>query len=153
LLKAKASQGELLTIALTDLLYDLFHEDWRDEPPDLVIGAPHHWTDGLRRSHIASQTAAARLAARMNRPLASRVIVKQRLTVRQATLVPTARRTNLADAFRLRRSVDIRGRRIMLVDDVLTTGTTAHRLASLLIRRGGAQDVRVCVLARGLGQY
>lgn len=152
LLKAKSKQGELLTIALADLLFELFHEEWEREPPDIVIGVPHHWTEGLRTRHIASQTAAIRLAVRLNVRLGNRLLVKRRRTVRQAALVPTARRANLADAFGLRRGTAVAGRRILLVDDVLTTGTTAHRLASLLKRSGGAKDVRVCVFARGLGQ-
>lgn len=151
-LKAKAKQGELLTAALAGLLIELFRDEVTAESPDIVIGVPHHWTQRLRNKHHASETAAARIAALIDRPLASGIVIKQRRTRRQAALVPTDRRRNLVDAFRLRNGQRIKGKRILLVDDVLTSGTTAHRIASMLMRQGGAKDVRVCVLARGIGQ-
>jgi predicted amidophosphoribosyltransferase len=151
-LRAKSRYGGLLTSALADLLFDEFRTEWEDDRPDVVLPVPHHWTEKLGVDHFASQTAAERLALRLNCDFTNGVIVKQKRTRRQATLVPSDRRRNLADAFRLRHRDHIAGRKVMLVDDVLTTGTTAHRLASLLRRKGGAIDVRVCVIARGLGQ-
>lgn len=45
---------------------------------------------------------------------------------------------------------DIQGAKILLVDDILTTGATAHE-ASRTLRRGGAASVTVIVVARGVG--
>ncbi len=153
ILKAKSKQGELLTVALANLLFELHQEEIASDPPDLVIAVPHHWTERLGNAHHASQTAAMRLASRLNRPLLSGFVLKQRRTRKQVTLNATDRRKNLSGAFRLRKTSRLKGKRVMLVDDVLTTGSTAHRVASLLIRQGGAEDVRVCALARGIGQY
>jgi orotate phosphoribosyltransferase len=62
-------------------------------------------------------------------------------------LSPSERRTNVAGAFALRRGAEVRGKRILLVDDVLTTGSTVGSAASVL-RRAGASHVAVLTLAR-----
>lgn len=151
-LKAKEKNGELMTAALADLLYELHRREWSEDPPEVVIAVPHHWTDRLTTAHQASQTAALRLARRLHCKLDQRTIVKHTRTVRQASLNPTSRRENLRGAFAVRGKERLKGKRVFLVDDVLTTGTTAQRVASLLIREAGAKDVRVCVLARGIGR-
>jgi predicted amidophosphoribosyltransferase len=65
-------------------------------------------------------------------------------------LTPTARRENLKHAFHIGGQARLDGLRVLLVDDVLTTGTTAHRAARLL-REAGAEQVYVVVVARGIG--
>jgi predicted amidophosphoribosyltransferase len=74
-----------------------------------------------------------------------------RRTPAQATLTPSKRRDNLKGAFALVRGLRLQAHRVLLVDDVLTTGTTAHRAAQVL-QKGGAASVRVAVVARGLGE-
>jgi predicted amidophosphoribosyltransferase len=59
----------------------------------------------------------------------------------------TQRRANVRGAFQARRTVPLHGQTVLLVDDVLTTGSTAHEAARAL-RRGGAARVVVAVLAR-----
>ena len=75
---------------------------------------------------------------------------KTRRTLDQKTLPRTRRLSNLRDAFQIRHPHTIQGRRILLVDDVLTTGTTANRIGRLL-KKAGAKSITVAVLARGLG--
>lgn len=151
-LRAKSQRGELLSKALADLLYEIHGEEWSTEPPDVVIGVPHHWTSRWSMWHQASQTAARRLALRLGCPFENRAVLKLSRTKRQATLSSTARRANLRGVFQVRGKSRLSGKRILLVDDVLTTGTTAHRIAALLKRDAGAEDVQVCVFARGVGQ-
>jgi predicted amidophosphoribosyltransferase len=59
---------------------------------------------------------------------------------------PTARRENVRGAFVAGRHAGLRGKAVLLVDDVLTTGSTAHEAAGAL-RRAGANRVVVAVLA------
>jgi predicted amidophosphoribosyltransferase len=150
-LKAKTRSGELLATALADLLVDIHRDELSSEPPDIVIAVPHHWTDRVMTSHQASQTAARQIAKRLGCGLDQRTISKRLRSAKQATLNATARRANLAGVFGVRGRTRLSGQRVLLIDDVLTTGTTAHRVASLLVREAGAKDVRVCVLARGVG--
>ena len=60
-----------------------------------------------------------------------------------------ARARNVRGAFALRRSRSVKGKRVVLIDDVLTTGATAEECARIL-RREGAASVGVLVLARAL---
>ena len=77
------------------------------------------------------------------------------MTRTQTRLERQRRLANLRKAFSLRRSLpwfrlpDLRGRKIFLVDDVLTTGATAHECAKILKREGGAEKVVVITAARG----
>jgi predicted amidophosphoribosyltransferase len=62
---------------------------------------------------------------------------------------PAARARNVRGAFALRRGRSVASKRVVLVDDVLTTGATAEECARVL-RREGAASVNVLVLARAL---
>jgi ComF family protein len=65
----------------------------------------------------------------------------------QTSLSGVARRNNLGSAFQLRDGRGVTGKRICLVDDVYTTGTTVNECAKIL-QEGSAEDVRVLTLAR-----
>ncbi|MFO8007638.1 MAG: phosphoribosyltransferase family protein, partial [Candidatus Brocadiia bacterium] len=68
-------------------------------------------------------------------------------TPRQTRLSAVQRRRNVRGAFRVRRPDRIDGRRVLLVDDVMTTGATADECAKVLTRAGAA-EVQVFTLAR-----
>ena len=69
-----------------------------------------------------------------------------RVTARQVYLSQDRRLKNLKGAFRLHRK-NVSGKRILLIDDVMTTGATCNEVARLL-RRHGAKSVAVAVIAR-----
>ncbi len=75
--------------------------------------------------------------------------MRWRRTPSQGLLGAAARARNVRGAFVLRRGRSVRGRRVVLVDDVMTTGATAEECARVL-RRAGAAQVGVLVLARAL---
>jgi ComF family protein len=77
---------------------------------------------------------------------APRALVRTRPTPPQASLDRAARAGNVADAFACPRPEKVRGRRILLVDDVRTTGATLASCIDVL-RLAGARDVRTLVLA------
>jgi predicted amidophosphoribosyltransferase len=76
-----------------------------------------------------------------------RALVRARPTLPQADLDAAARRANVRDAFRVSRPGEVRGRRVLLVDDVLTTGATVGAAAGALLAAGAAA-VGVLTLAR-----
>jgi ComF family protein len=78
-------------------------------------------------------------------PLDMRSCCRARATTAQASLSRTARRENLKGAFTMRHELNVR--HVVIVDDVMTTGSTADELAQAL-KGGGAAKVSVLVVAR-----
>jgi ComF family protein len=75
------------------------------------------------------------------------LLVKTRVTAPQSGLQKAQRRRNVRNAFRVQRPEAVRSRRVLLVDDVYTTGATADECARVLLRYGAAR-VEVLTLAR-----
>ncbi|MGL5632595.1 MAG: ComF family protein [Azovibrio sp.] len=87
------------------------------------------------------------LAHTLNLPLDPNSLKKTRTTLAQTELSLKLRKTNLSKAFEC--SSDLSGEHILLVDDVLTTGTTLNEAARILKQRGCSR-VTACVVARAL---
>ena len=111
---------------------------------------PPFWAARLFHRGNAAAVVAETLARRLGVPCRPEALAKRRLTPAQSSLPPTDRRRNLRAAFIASRLL-LNGRRVLLVDDVLTTGTTAHRCARAL-SEAGAASTAVAVVARGLGR-
>jgi ComF family protein len=112
----------------------------------LVVPVPLH--RGRRRSRGFNQ--AEDLAAQLHLPVAL-ALRRCRATPSQADLPAARRHTNVRDAFALGRGADVRGMRILLVDDVSTTGATLEACARVL-RDAGAVDVRALTVARAVAR-
>jgi predicted amidophosphoribosyltransferase len=78
------------------------------------------------------------------------LLVRRRRTPSQGHLGRLARDRNVRSAFALKKGADIAGRKLVLVDDVMTTGATAAECARVL-KRAGAARVDVLTLARAVG--
>jgi len=72
---------------------------------------------------------------------------RTRATPAQAGLSNARRRENVAGAFRVKKASEVAGRRVLLIDDVMTTGATASASA-LALKRAGAKRVTLLALAR-----
>ncbi len=84
--------------------------------------------------------------------LAGEVLVRQRSTQSQAGLSPRQRRQNLRGAFFVSAPETIRGRHVLLIDDIYTTGATARACSRVLVEAGAA-SVSVATLARAQRRY
>ncbi len=116
----------------------------RDREFDLVTAVPLHWFKRWRRGFNQSELLGQAIARARNIPSAS-VLRRTGATRAQAGLSNAQRRENVAGAFRARRRLN--GLRILLVDDVMTTGATAGACAKAL-KKAGARSVSVLSLAR-----
>jgi ComF family protein len=116
---------------------------------DLLLPVPLHWTRLLGRRFNQSALLAQAIHGAGGPPVAADWLVRRRRTPSQGTLGPLARARNVRGAFALRRGRSVAGKRVVLIDDVLTTGATAEECARVL-RRAGAAHVAVLVLARAL---
>jgi ComF family protein len=116
---------------------------------DLVLPVPLHWTRLFARRYNQAGLLAHAIRAAGGPPVAPEWLVRRRRTPSQGRLGAAARARNVRGAFALRPGRSIRGKRIVLIDDVLTTGATVEECARVL-RRGGAEFVGVLTLARAL---
>lgn len=140
-------------VALADplgqLLMVTFRRHWSPGDIDVVAPVPLHW----RRFRQRGFNQAYLLIRGWDLPEES-VIVRDLLVRRRATAPQTGldrrqRRVNLKEAFALRRPGQAAGKRVLLVDDVLTTGATAEACARALLR-DGAERVDLLTLARAV---
>jgi ComF family protein len=126
-----------------------------DAPTEmLVVPVPLHRSKLSERGFNQARVLAlyALRALRSSHPgwrltLAPSTLMRQRATQSQAGLTPHQRRINVRGAFQVVEPEAVRGRHILLVDDILTTGATA-RAASKTLKQAGAATVWVATLAR-----
>jgi ComF family protein len=116
---------------------------------DLVAPVPLHWRRLLTRRYNQALLLARALSPRGKASLAPDLLRRRRWTGSQAGLAARERRSNVREAFEVNRrwQAKLKGKRVLLVDDVLTTGATADACVRAL-RRGGARHVDVLTLAR-----
>lgn len=116
---------------------------------DLIVPVPLHPLKMREREFNQAEHLAIHLARATGVPLNVRVVRRVKRTRTQTMLSRSKRTENVRGAFALRPGASVRGKRIVLVDDVLTTGATTNACARAL-KNGGASDVCVWTLARGL---
>jgi competence protein ComFC len=114
-----------------------------------IIPVPLHPERLMQRGYNQAELLAYPAAKRFRIPVFPELIIRERRTERQSKLSRDERRNNVQGAFRLARPGEVRGKRWLLVDDILTTGYTASECAKVLLA-AGAQWVGVVTLAVGL---
>ena len=116
-----------------------FEADW-------ITAVPLHWNRRRERGFNQSQLLARPVAEAAGLPVV-RALARVRPTIPQAGLSRNQRASNLRGAFRLRAGSEVRGKRIVVVDDVATTGATFEACARVL-KRAGAAEVTGLAMAR-----
>jgi len=142
---ASSVLGRMLAEAITDLRPHF------DPATSLLIPVPLH-SSKLRSRGFNQSELIAGAAVKGNRDLHAigfqpRLLQRVRPTESQTGLTREQRRANMRGAFSVTRPSDVHGRNVLLVDDVLTTGTTVGECARTL-RRAGAAHVWVATVAR-----
>ena len=118
----------------------------RAEHFDVVVPMPLHWMRQWKRGFNQSELLAREIARRGGTPMRN-LVRRSKSTSPQAGLTNAKRRANVSGAFQVRRPEQVRGLRILLVDDVMTTGATASACAREL-KRAGAARVALLTVAR-----
>jgi len=121
---------------------------------DLLVPVPLHWRRGWSRRFNQSGALARVIERQTGVKMASEALRRVRPTEQQVGLSRTQRASNVQGAFRVApdRKADIAGRRVVLIDDVLTSGATVDACARALLRARAAQ-VDVLVFARVVGPH
>jgi ComF family protein len=116
---------------------------------DFIVPVPLHWTRLFARRYNQAGLLAHAIHAAGGPPVAPDWLIRRRRTPSQGRLGALARARNVRGAFALRPGHSVAGKRLVIVDDVLTTGATAEECARVL-RRRGAEFIGVLTLARAL---
>ena len=115
---------------------------------DLIIPLPLYRSKQRERGYNQAESIARGIARVVRKPVCPRAVRRTRWTDSQTTLGYVARQMNVEGAFMVPPSKigSLRGKRVLLVDDVLTTGATTRACAAAL-RAGGAHAVYVAAVA------
>jgi ComF family protein len=134
--------GRWMARAGTELLADA----------DALVPVPLHWTRLWQRRFNQSAMLAQAVSAVSGVAVADHILARTRATPPQVGLARTERARNVQGAFAVENAarIDVKGRKLILIDDVLTSGATADTCARVLLR-AGAVRVDVLVLARVVG--
>jgi len=114
---------------------------------DVIVPVPIHWRRRFKRGFNQSELIARHIARVLDLPVDRDSLRRIRHTKPQTHLSRGERLSNLKGAFRIRRPDAIKGRNVLLVDDVMTTGGTMTECARE-IRKAGAGQIFVAVAAR-----
>jgi ComF family protein len=142
----KYGRDQSLTHALAECLEPM---PLADNDYDLVIPVPLHLNRLRWRGFNQAALIGTAVARRIARPLDVRTLVRTRATPAQTAQDRRARLRNVHDAFAVERPARVANRRVLLVDDVMTTGATVDECARTLLA-AGARRVDVLALARVL---
>ena len=136
---------EKLKFLFVDYFLELFAENI-DENFDYIVPVPPDKGRKQKREYNPILEITKILSRRLKIPLSSRNLIKIKQTPPQAGLTRVQRLTNLDGAFKLKHPEKIKGKKILLIDDVYTTGTTINKCAQLLVKQKA--DVTALTLAR-----
>jgi ComF family protein len=118
----------------------------REESFDTIVPMPLHWRKRWERGFNQADLLAREISRRTHTPVRN-ALRRVRFTATQAGLTNAKRRKNVSGAFRPRGEQALGGQRVLLVDDVMTTGSTAAACARAL-KMAGARRVVLLTLAR-----
>ncbi len=117
-----------------------------DQGFEVIVPMPLHWRKRWQRGFNQSELLAKEVGRRMHLPV-KKALRRVRYTSAQVGLTNAKRRLNVSGAFRAKLGPAVNGKRVLLVDDVMTTGATAASGARAL-KRAGARQVTLLTLAR-----
>ncbi len=143
----KFHRRQNLARLLSSLLACTFYESWSREDFDLIVPVPLHYKRTRMRGYNQAELLARSLARQIAVPFSKSALDRVRSTPPQVGLTDSQRVENVRNVFRCRYPRHIARRRILLIDDVMTTGATAASSVRSLLE-GGALRVSVLTVAR-----
>jgi len=144
----KYKEYEILSRPLAALLYENFGSgNGLFSEIDFILSVPLYPRKERARGFNQAESLARQLSKLSGLPVLNRTLVKIKNTPAQVSLEAKERELNLRGAFAVRKQGKIRGRKLLLIDDVFTTGTTVSECAAVL-HKAGAKEIRALTLAR-----
>ena len=124
---------------LGSLMAEIALSDPMMSQADLVVPVPLYRTRLRERGYNQAELLAREVSESMGVGLSARSLVRRKATRTQTLLSEEERRENVRDAFLVVKEKEVKGRKVILVDDVLTTGATLRSAASALLESGAAE--------------
>jgi ComF family protein len=121
----------------------------REESWDMIVPVPLHTAKMREREFNQAERLARHLSRATNIPVHGRLVARVKPTATQTQLTRAERTGNVHQAFAVQRGKKLDGEKIILLDDVLTTGATTSACAQVL-RKAGAGKIGVWTVARGI---
>lgn len=134
---------------LADLMVRCFPSTHLAGKIDMVVPVPIHHSRKTERGFNQAEELARRLCKKVSLPIETRALVKSRPTKHQVDLPYEQRALNVTGAFVVKNRDLIQGKRILLIDDVFTTGSTLNEAAKAL-KNAGSAEIYAYTLARSL---
>lgn len=114
---------------------------------DIIVPVPLHWKKEFLRGFNQSAVIAVYLSKLFKKPVIIDAVIKVRNTQDQIGLNIQERKKNVVDAFRVKNVKMIEGKKILLVDDVFTSGATSQEIRKIL-KNAGAKKVIILTVAK-----
>lgn len=146
-LRMKRPIGDHLAAAMGELLARRRGAQLAAFETDVVVSIPMHWWRRMLRGTNSPEILASCVSRHLGVPFEPKMLNRRNNTRPQEGLSATKRFENVRGAFRLGRGYDIKGARVLLIDDIMTTGATCSE-ASKVLKKAGAEKVFVAVAAR-----
>lgn len=117
---------------------------------DVIIPVPLHWKKEFIRGFNQSAILSVYISKELNKPVLLSVLTKIKNTPSQTQLSEKERKENVKNCFSVKKSHLIKGKKILLIDDVYTTGATIKEISKIL-RKAGVRKITVLTLAATRG--
>ncbi len=123
-----------------------FAGDFKIFNPDMIIPVPLHRLKKAERGYNQSYWIAKGVASELRIEIAHKTVKRRKYTESQTAFDKAERSRNISGAFRVAKPNSVKGKRIIIVDDVVTTGATASELAAAL-KNAGADKILLASVA------
>lgn len=143
----KLNQGKLLGEILGQQIEERYLDTDLDDIqlPQAIIPTPLHWRRFIQRGYNQSKELGHQLSRHLNLPCLDYSVKRTRHTISQQGLNKQQRLKNMQNAFAIQKPIKFK--RVAILDDVVTTGTTAREIATLLLNHG-VEEVHLWAVAR-----
>ena len=147
ILLLKYQKVKALISPLGKLLLKYCQENLKINDFDLVLPVPLYRSKRKEREFNQAEVFARMIAEHYSLPLAQENLLRIRDTRTMSGLNPEERRRNVKGAFSVKRQEEVKNKRILLIDDICTTGATVDECSKVLLT-AGVKEVTVLTLAR-----
>ena len=117
---------------------------------DLIMYIPSHRRKEAKRGYNQAELLAYYISKDLNIDLSRGNLIKNKYTKEQSGLNRLDRTTNLKDSFYIKDKEEIKGRKILLIDDIITTGKTLEETSKVLVKNGAKEIIALTLTSSKL---